>query len=153
MNREEQVVFLRNNLEPFIKERGFVLVDLKLHQRGRESFLILLVDAPRGGVSLLECTSLNREIQIFMEENSLLTGPYTLEVSSPGLDRDLLSTHDFLRTLNRRIRVFLGEPVGGKKELIGQLVYADNEKINLESDTKTTITVFMNNIIKAKNML
>jgi ribosome maturation factor RimP len=152
MNPQERVLQLRSMFEPLIQEKGFELVDMKLYQRGIESFLTLLVDMPKGGISLAGCTLLNREIREFIDKNALLAEPYNLEVSSPGIDRNLASEKDFLRVLNSKIRVFLREPVGGKLEFAGLLIGAAEKRIDLELDNGTMVSIPLDNINKAKSM-
>lgn len=153
MYSKENITDLKASLASFIKDRGFELVDLKFYQRGMESFLILFVDAPQGGITLAGCSALNREIRDFLDKNALVLEPYTLEVSSPGLDRSLASQKDFLRALNRKIKVFLKEPVNGRLEFAGKLLEASADKINLELDNSLIAAISLNNIAKAKNIV
>lgn len=152
MNPQERILQLRNIFEPLIQEKGFELVDMKLYQRGIETFLTFLVDMPEGGISLAGCTLLNREIRDFVDKNALLAEPYNLEVSSPGIDRNLVTENDFLRVLNRKIRVFLRGPVCGKLELTGCLIGLDQEKIDLELDNGEKASILLGNINKARNI-
>lgn len=153
MYSKENITDLKASLDSFIKDRGFELVDLKFYQRGMESFLILFVDTPQGGITLAGCSALNREIRDFLDKNALVLEPYTLEVSSPGLDRSLASQKDFLRALNRKIKVFLKEPVNGRLEFAGKLLEASADKVNLELDNSLIAAISLNNIAKAKNIV
>lgn len=152
MNPQERVLELRNMFEPLIQEKGFELVDMKLYQRGAENFLTLLVDMPKGGISIAQCTLLNREIRDLIDLNSLLAEPYNLEVSSPGIDRNLVNEKDFTRALGRKIRVFLKEPVGAKFELMGRLIGFGQDKIDLELDNGEKVSILLDNINKARNI-
>lgn len=153
MYSNESAAGLKAALENFIKDRGFELVEFKLCQRGRESYLALLVDIPGDGISLAGCAVLNRQIKDFIEAESLLAEPYTLEVSSPGIDRNLALPRDFLRALNRKIRVFLKEPVSGKLEFSGKLIEAGQDRISLEAENSVVISVFLSNIMRAKQII
>lgn len=152
MNLPELNANLKTTLKLLITEKGFELVDLKFYQRGIESSLILSVDTPQGGITLAGCSALNREIRDFLDKNALVRQPYILEVSSPGLDRSLVSQKDFLRTLNRKIRVFLKEPVNGRLEFSGKLLEASADKINLELDNSSIAAISLDNIAKAKSI-
>lgn len=153
MYSKENITDLKASLDFFIKDRGFELVDLKFYQRGIESSLILSVDTLQGGITLAGCSALNREIRDFLDKNALVCQPYTLEVSSPGLDRSLVSQKDFLRALNRKIRIFLKEPVNGRLEFSGKLLEASTDKINLELDNSLIAAISLNNIAKARNIV
>lgn len=153
MYSSENISDLKARVEVFIKDRGFELVEFKFYQRGRESYLNLFVDTPQGGITLAGCSALNREIRDFLDKNALVLEPYTLEVSSPGLDRSLASQKDFLRALNRKIKIFLKEPVNGRLEFAGKLLEASADKINLELDNSLIAAISLNNIAKAKNIV
>jgi len=98
----------------------FVLVDIIFRQDGFGLSLGLFVDKPQGGISLGECSSLNRSIRKIIDERNLFSGgQYTLEVSSPGLDRPLKTKEDFKRCLNKLVKFFLNDLISGKCEWDG----------------------------------
>ena len=74
----------------------------------------VLVDKFAGAITLGECALLNRRLGYILEEKNIIVGDYVLEVSSPGLDRPLKSSKDFLRVLNKEAVFFLNDLVNGK---------------------------------------
>ncbi|MDD5129269.1 MAG: hypothetical protein PHO40_06445 [Candidatus Omnitrophica bacterium] len=94
--------------------RGFVLVDIILRQDSSGLSLSLLADRPQGGISLEECSSLNRLLRQEMDAKNILNGQYSLEVSSPGLDRPLKTREDFMRCMNKEAVFFLNDLISGK---------------------------------------
>ncbi|MFA6130114.1 MAG: ribosome maturation factor RimP [Candidatus Omnitrophota bacterium] len=114
---------LKQEIGALIKElfaaQGFVLVDIIFRQDGPGLFLGLLVDRPEGGISLGECALLNRLVRQELDEKNILSGQYSLEVSSPGLDRPLKTKEDFMRCLNKEAVFFLNDLVSGKCEWNG----------------------------------
>lgn len=153
MNQNEKAHILEAAIHDFIKDAGYELVELKFYQRGPEGFLVLLVDTQRADITLAQCSDLNRSISLFIDENGLLSQPYNLEVSSPGIDRNLRTEKDFLRSLNKRIRIFLKAPFSGNLELYGQVIGVYKDRINLELDDKTIADVLLSNITKAKQII
>lgn len=113
-------------------EVGVEIVEFSLRQQGAEWLVNILADKPSGGITSGECIQLNRRIVVLLEENKLLGEDFSLEISSPGLDRPLKTRKDFLRVLNRQLRVLLAEPVDGKHEYAGQMILVKDEAIVLK---------------------
>src|SRR5271156_4012047 len=95
---------------------------------GKERFLRIYLDRlpgpanPEGlGVSHKDCERVSHQLNVILDVEDLVPGPsYTLEVSSPGLDRKLLKTADYERFANRLAKIWLNEPVEGQKYLEGR---------------------------------
>jgi ribosome maturation factor RimP len=119
MDRQELADALRAIIGDFLKKQNLDLVELIYRYEGRDLVLRALVDRPEGGITLGDCAYLNNEISRILDEKGILQERYILEVSSPGLDRPLNSKNDFLRCINKRIMIFLNEPINAKLELEG----------------------------------
>ena len=100
-------------------EKGFVLVDINFRVDGSGLLLSLLADRPQGGISLEECSLLNRLVRQILDEDNKFYGQYSLEISSPGLDRPLKTKEDFMRCLNKQVVFFLNDLVSDKIEWKG----------------------------------
>ena len=109
--------------------QGFVLVDIISKQNGSGLLLSLLVDRPQGGISLDDCGLLNRLVRQALEEKNIFSGQYSLEVSSPGLDRPLKTKNDFKRCLNKQVVFFLNDLVNGKCQWQGIISKADDASV------------------------
>lgn len=83
---------------------GIDLVDLELRGQRGSSVLRVYVDEP-GGISLERCTRASRAIAAFFDQRDPVAGHYTLEVSSPGVDRPLVTEKDFTRHVGRKVAV------------------------------------------------
>jgi ribosome maturation factor RimP len=145
------------NIEPHLRARlekeGFTLVDLRFYRsQAKESILEVLADRAEGGITLDECSRLNRELGVFLDTLGFLTGSYTLDVSSPGLDRPLFTRADFKRSLGREVRVFLKEAVAEKIEHQGALENAGENSIFLKTKDKT-IEIPFEKINKTKQVI
>ena len=103
-------------------QKGYDLVELTIKRESGRMILRFLADRATGGITLDECADLNSKIGEILDEADLIQENFALEVSSPGLDRPLKTEKDFIRKLEKNIRVFLSGPVNKKLEFVGKLV-------------------------------
>jgi ribosome maturation factor RimP len=82
------------------------------------------VDKP-GGITVGDCQQLSHEIGDLIDVSSLVPGSYDLEVSSPGLDRELRKDRELHWAAGRLVRVWMREPVDDRREISGRLVVVD----------------------------
>ncbi|HXZ28255.1 MAG TPA: ribosome maturation factor RimP [Terriglobales bacterium] len=100
---------------------GLEAVEVELRGGGKSRLLRIVIDRP-GGVSHEDCAALSREAGTILDvEDAVPGGSYTLEVSSPGLDRKLARAADFERFLGRRVKLMTREPVNGNRFFEGRL--------------------------------
>ena len=121
---------LKERILPLVEEDGLQIVDLEFAEAGPASVLRIYVDKA-GGVTVGQCASLSRKVSDFLDMEDLISMKYTLEVSSPGLDRPLFTDADFRRKIGERVKVFLKEAVGGKMELEGRIKNLEEENLLL----------------------
>ncbi len=114
---------------PLLAAAGIELVDVCTRRQGRQTVIEILVDKPRGGITLDECARLNREIGDAVEVQNIMMDSYFLEVASPGLDRPLKTKKDFERVLHRPVRLILLERVGEKGEYIGEILEVNDQGV------------------------
>ncbi|MBI3320493.1 MAG: ribosome maturation factor RimP, partial [Candidatus Omnitrophica bacterium] len=118
---ETQREAIRRLAEPILEAGSAELVELIVHRHGRQMLVRLLVDKV-GGVTIQDCARLNQQIGQALEQSNLLNDRYTLEVSSPGLDRPLVSTRDFERAIGEEVSLTVVEPMQGAKPVTGTLL-------------------------------
>jgi ribosome maturation factor RimP len=152
MDRQTIINELKGVIGDYLKSRGLDLVDLIYRYEGRDLILRVLADRPEGGISLDECADLNTKISIILDEKDILQSRYILEVSSPGLDRPLKAKSDFLRCVNKKVKIFVKMPINGKTELEGTISKADNDAVYINTEDKT-LAIPLTNIIKAKQVI
>jgi len=136
---------------PLLENYGIDLVDLHFHRGRKRINLKFLVDKPRGGISLDDCAKLNEDIGDLIEKENIIQESFVLEVSSPGLDRPLLTEKDFIRVKDKEVRVFLREPVEEKLEFVGKVVDVRNNNIVIVINSKET-EIPLDKINKAKQI-
>ena len=81
---------------PLLQDLGLELADCEFKKVGRGYALRVFIDKP-GGVNLDDCPDVSRELSVLLDVEDCIPGRYTLEVSSPGLDRPLKRREDFVR--------------------------------------------------------
>jgi ribosome maturation factor RimP len=111
--------------------RGYELVELEVKRRPDGGLLRLYVDKPGGGIGLDELQSVSEEVSAILDVEDPIASAYTLEVSSPGLDRPLKSEADYRRYLGRLARLSSYEPVEGRRHWTGRLVAVENGVVTL----------------------
>ena len=123
----EIVERVRSLAEPILADRGLELVDLEFRREGRGWTLRLYMDRA-GGVTLDDCQRVSQELGDHLDVADLIPYPYTLEVSSPGLDRPLTRDADFLRFAGKAARITTSEAIQGQRNFHGRLAgLADGE--------------------------
>src|SRR5690348_9661657 len=93
-------------LEPAVEALGFELVELEFHGQGGGSLLRLYIDKA-AGVTVDDCEQVSRQVSAVLDVEDPLPGAYTLEVSSPGLDRPLRKQADYARFAGRQAKLEL----------------------------------------------
>jgi ribosome maturation factor RimP len=122
-----QTESIRGLADPVLAASGAEVVELSVHRRGGQTMVRFLVDKV-GGVTIQECAKLNRLIGQAIEEANLLLDSYTLEVSSPGLDRPFSSKRDYERAIGEDVDVLLN-PDGRSKRIEGMLLSVQDQSI------------------------
>jgi ribosome maturation factor RimP len=143
---------LENLISQYLKGQGLELVELIYRSEGQGSVLRILADRPEGGITLGECAVLNSRIGEILDEEDIIKERYTLEISSPGLDRPLKTRSDFLRNLNKKVTVLLREPVNEKWEYQGAVKEAKEDSVDIETD-KGVVEIPLSKISKAKQAI
>ncbi|MGB2988330.1 MAG: ribosome maturation factor RimP [Candidatus Zixiibacteriota bacterium] len=122
---------LRDKIKPVVEEENLELVDMEFSGVGPASVLRVYVDRSTG-VTVDQCAHLSRKIGDLLDMDDLIPGRYRLEVSSPGLDRPLVSGADFKRKIGKKVKVFFKESVDGKTELVGEIKNLKGENVVLQ---------------------
>lgn len=114
-------------------EAGMELIELKVAGHKNDVIIQITADKPSGGINIRECAILNKSLVAAIEqENFLPPENFSLELSSPGLDRPLVTRKDFLRFKAQELHFWLNEPVDGKKEIQGILAEIGQKDLIVE---------------------
>ena len=118
-------------VEPVIKDMGFHLVMLEF----KGGVLQILAEDPRtGNLSLDDCTAINKMLSPLLEVEDPIPGAYTLEISSPGIDRPLMKAEDFAKFAGYDAKVELDESMDGQRRFRGKILGVDEEFVTLLVD-------------------
>ena len=124
---EKRVEELINQM---LDDTDFELVDTEFVKE-KDWYLRIFVDKV-GGIDLDDCQRLSQKLGDLLDEESIIDGPYILEVSSPGLDRVLKKDRDFLREKGKSVDVTLYAPINDKKIFTGILEGRDKNFLYLK---------------------
>lgn len=136
----EMINKIKDILGPIASERKYYVVDVTYKREGGNLVLRILLDK-EGGIGMGECASLNSELSELLDKESAIEDKYTLEVSSPGLDRKLEKDEDFIWALGKNIRITTYAPLDGKNTFRGTLLgLGEGTVVIKENDTSTEIS-------------
>lgn len=113
---------------------GYELADLELKTGGKDQVVRIFIDRDPEGIQLEDCEAVSRQVSAILDVEDPISGHYTLEVSSPGLDRKLTKPAHFRRFAGEQVKVRLRFPMAGRRNFKGQLKAVGDEKIEVEVD-------------------
>lgn len=119
--------------EPLLGQLGYELVELE-YAPGRARSLVRVFIDKAGGVTVDDCERVSHELSALLDVEDPVPAAYTLEVSSPGLDRVLRTPEHFRRFLGDRIRLELKAAREGRRRYTGRLQSLDEQGVELEVD-------------------
>lgn len=125
---------LRALVQRGVEARGFDLVEVELGGGRDHPTLRVYIDCP-GGVTVDDCAEVSRQLSALLDVEDPLPGGYTLEVSSPGLDRPLVSPDDFRRFAGVEVKIRLRVPLAGRRNFTGRLLGIESGQVAVESET------------------
>lgn len=118
-------------VQPIAEGFGLTVLEV-LYEKKFDGMNLTIVIDKDGGVSIDDCEKLHRAIDAPLDELDPIEGSYTLNVSSPGLDRPLKLDWDYKRNLGKKIIVKLYKPLDGKKTFQGVLTQFDSESFTID---------------------
>lgn len=140
---------IRDFVESLLPSMGLELVEIQYRQENQGWVLRLFIDGPEG-VTIDHCTKVSREMSDFLDVEDLINHAYSLEVSSPGLERPLRNKADFQRFAGKKARIKLRDVVAEQKVFIGLIGASDDEGIELLLEDGTKRRFLMEQIRKAR---
>jgi ribosome maturation factor RimP len=153
---------IANLLTPTIQSLGLELLGVEYLPSPGGAVLRLYIDVPAGAqgddgaprmVGIEDCESVSREVSAQLDVEDPISGHYTLEVSSPGVDRPLFTPAQFARFLGEEAKVVLQLPMDGRRRFQGRIAAVEGERIDFDVDAKPApqrVSVTFDNIEKAR---
>ncbi|MCK4940024.1 MAG: ribosome maturation factor RimP [Rhodospirillaceae bacterium] len=140
-------------IEPIIEDMGFELVRAKVNNARLPLLQVMAEPVDGRNMDVEDCASLSRAISAVLDVEDPIASAYTLEVSSPGIDRPLTRPKDFDRWKGFEARVEMEDCVKDRKRFTGKLLgLADGNNIEIEVDGEVYELPF-DNLLRAKLLL
>lgn len=129
-------------------DNGLELVHVEIAGTKRDVVVRIFIDKAEG-VTIDDCSRLSREVEDILETEDFIPSRYVLEVSSPGIERELYSLADFVKFTGKLAKVKTNVEIDGQKTFIGPIVSVDEDKIELDDRTKGTVIFAYSDVAKA----
>ena len=139
---------VRESAARLAEENGLELVRAEVAGSGKKLTVRIFIDKD-GGVKHEDCTLVSRELEKIFDAEDFIPAAYLLEVSSPGLERELYSLKDFEKFTGSLAKVKLNAPVDGQKNLRGRIVGVEGETIVFDDKTRNTVRFLYSEVAKA----
>ncbi len=120
-------------IRPLVEGMGYEFWELEYSPRRGHALVRLYIDS-KEGISLDDCERVSRAVSDLLDATDPVPGQYTLEVSSPGIDRPLSRPEHFAAFLGETAFVELREPIDGRRRFTGPLLAADERCVEIEVD-------------------
>jgi ribosome maturation factor RimP len=140
---------IREMAERVAASEGLILVDVEVKGGGSNQLLRIYIDKPEG-VSHADCQAVSEQVGALLDIEDLFPGKYLLEVSSPGLDRQLVKPSDFEYFAGRRVRIVLRQPLDGQRILEGKLAGFESGRVRLDTGRGEIRELELTRISKAR---
>ncbi len=132
---------LETMFDPILADLGYELLLVEIRGGGQETLLRVYIDGPNG-IGLEDCEAASRDMSAALDVADLMPEAYTLEVSSPGLDRPLAKLRHFEQFAGQEARVQTRLPVEGRKRFRGKILGLRDEAVCMEVDGKEVVLPF-----------
>lgn len=134
--REQYESMTENLLEPIMEANSFELVDVEYVKEASNWYLRAYIDK-EGGITIDDCELVSRALSDLLDEKDFIEDAYILEVSSPGLGRQLKKDKDFKRSIGEEVEIKLYKAIDKRKEFSGILTAFDQETITIKQEDET----------------
>ncbi|MBU1193002.1 MAG: ribosome maturation factor RimP [Gammaproteobacteria bacterium] len=140
---------LRDLLEPAVTAVGCELVGIEYLPSGKQSLLRVYIDKP-DGVSVDDCSAVSYQVSGLLDVEDPVPGHYTLEVSSPGLDRPLFQARDFERFAGQQVKIRMRFPIEGQRNFRGLLQGLQEQQVVIEEQDGKRVNLPLDQVEQAR---
>lgn len=138
---------LTEMLQPAVGALEFELLGVEFIRAGNHSTLRIYIDH-ENGITVDNCADVSRQVGAILDVEDPISTEYSLEVSSPGVDRPLFTVQHFEQVLNETVSVKLNVPQDGRRNFKGTLVEVEGDMINIKVDNDV-FSILVDNVAKA----
>jgi ribosome maturation factor RimP len=146
--RQAVVSRIEEIVERVAQSEGIEVVEVELKGGGRNQLLRISIDKPEG-ISHADCELISQQVGTILDVEEVMPGHYTLEVSSPGVERKLVKPKDFERFQGKKIRITLLEPVDHQRNWEGTLGGCSDGVVTLDTGGGKTLRFRLDQVAKA----
>ncbi len=148
MRGEELIDRVRAIAERVAASEHLEVVEVEFKGKPPRAMLRIFIDKP-GGVDHHDCEVVSRQVGAILDVEDFMPGSYTLEVSSPGVERRLHRPEDYTRFAGKKVKLILRTPSDGQRQRVGRLQGLDNGVVTLTSDQGETLRIPYEDIERA----
>ena len=130
-------------LRPAVEETGKELLGVEFISAGNHSVLRLFIDH-ENGIDVDDCAEVSRQVGAILDVEDPISSEYSLEVSSPGLDRPLFEKAHFAAVIDETVEVKISMPLNGRRKFKGKLVAIENDSLIVMVDNEEYELVISN---------
>lgn len=140
---------LRDLLEPAVAAVGCELVGIEYLPNGKQSLLRVYIDKTEG-VTVDDCSAVSYQVSGLLDVEDPVPGHYTLEVSSPGLDRPLFQARDFERFAGQEVKIRMRFPIDGQRNFRGLLQGLQGQQVVIEGQDGKRVNLPLDQVEQAR---
>lgn len=134
-------ITLRDRLASIVNAMGYEFVGMEMQRQGRNSLLRIYIDK-EDGITVEDCSKVSRQVSAMLDVEDPIKGEYTLEISSPGLDRPLFEIAQYQKFIGSRVKLRLQAPLNGRRKLAGDLIRVEAMNIHILVDAVEIVVPF-----------
>jgi len=132
-----------------VEPLGYELLGVEYLAQGQHSLLRIYIDSPEG-ITLDDCEHASRQVSAVLDVDDPIRGHYTLEMSSPGLDRPLFTVEHFTQFIGHEVKLRLHTPLDGRRKFKARITSVEGDLVHLSSsETDDEWQIALDNIEKA----
>jgi ribosome maturation factor RimP len=140
---------LQQRLTALVADEGLELVATEVVGSGPKTVLRLVIDGPEG-VNLDHCAAVSRQVSAMLDVEDPITHRYTLEVTSPGLDRKLYSAADYQRYVGQRVKMRMAPTYREHRVVTGELVARESAVVRIRTDDGELVELPADQVFEAR---
>lgn len=132
---------LTERLAPLVQTMGYELVGCEYHGQGKYSVLRVYIDS-EAGITVTDCSRVSQQLSAILDVEDPIPGHYSLEVSSPGIDRPLFELAQYQKQIGNKLKVRTYTPIQNQRNFVGVLLRVEGSDIYLLVGTEERILPF-----------
>jgi ribosome maturation factor RimP len=133
-------------------EKNLEFVHSEIGGSKRNPTVRIFIDKP-GGVTIEDCTEVSGLVEAVLDADDFIPSSYVLEISSPGLERELYSLEDFQRFTGKQVRIKADDAINGQRNFRGKIVSVEDGTITVEDKTTGIISIPYDSVKKANLLI